>query len=192
MFRKCDENPEDHIDILALTKDKARLEVEKETLEWKLRDRDEKIAALKAQIEELRQLDATKIADENKRLSEKLKALEFSIANDTKQIETKTENCILQSEKRVLEAENAHLKTLLDTYRAMPDVENMINHLSQLAVPSIKELSEFASQLDSSSITDLTNQMSTLITVMTNVGDAIVRAGYDVSSTGLRSYRYKR
>lgn len=192
MFRKCDENPEDHIDILALTKDKARLEVEKETLEWKLRDRDEKIAALKAQIEELRQLDATKIADENKRLSEKLKALEFSIANDTKQIEAITENCILKSEKRVLEAENAHLKTLLDTYRAMPDVENMINHLSQLAVPSIKELSEFASQLDSSSITDLTNQMSTLITVMTNVGDAIVRAGYDVSSTVLRPYRHKR
>lgn len=176
MFRKRDEIPEERIDVVALAKDKAKLEVEKETLEWKLRDREEKIEALEAQIKELRRLDAAALADKNKELSKKIESLEFSIANNTEQIEIQTENSILKSEKKVMEAENAHLKALLDTYRAMPDVENMIKHLSQLAVPSIKELSAFASQLESSNIIALTEKMDTLDTVLRNVGDAVERA----------------
>lgn len=181
MFRKRDEIPEERIDVVALAKDKAKLEVEKETLEWKLRDREEKIEALEAQIKELRRLDAAALADKNKELSKKIESLEFSIANNTEQIEIQTENSILKSEKKVMEAENAHLKALLDTYRAMPDVENMIKHLSQLAVPSIKELSAFASQLESSNITALVEKMDTLNTVMCNVGDEVKRVGYHIS-----------
>ena len=176
MFKKREEISEEHIDVVALAKDKAKLEVEKETLEWKLRDRDEKIEALEAQIKELRRLDAAALAEKNKELSKKIESLEFSIANNTEQIEIQTENSILKSEKEVMKAENAHLKALLDTYRAMPDVENMIKHLSQLAVPSIKELSAFASQLESSNIIALTEKMDTLDTVLRNVGDAVERA----------------
>lgn len=177
MFRKRNEISEEHIDVVALAKDKAKLEVEKETLEWKLKDRDEKIEALEAQIKELRRLDAAALANKNKELSKKIESLEFSIANNTAQIEIQTENSILKSEKKVMEAENAHLKALLDTYRAMPDVENMVKHLSELAVPSIKELSAFASQLESSNITALVEKMDALDTVLRNVGDEVRDAG---------------
>lgn len=181
MFGKRNEIPEEHVDVIALAKDKAKLEVEKETLEWKLKDRDEKIEALEAQIKELRRLDASALADKNKELSKKIESLEFSIANNTEQIEIQTENSILKSEKEVMKAENAHLKELLDTYRAMPDVENMIKHLSQLAVPSIKELSAFASQLESSNITALVEKMDNLDTVLRNVGDEVGRVGRYIS-----------
>lgn len=176
MFKKQNDTYEE-IDVIALAKDKAKLEVEKGTLEWKLADREERIAALEAQVRELRQLDAAKLAEKNKELAKKIEELEFSITNNTEQIEIQTENSILKSEKKVMEAESAHLKALLDTYRAMPDVENMIKHLSQLAVPSIKELTAFASQLESSNITTLVEKIDTLDTVMRNVGDTVERAG---------------
>lgn len=176
MFKRQNDTYEE-IDVIALAKDKAKLEVEKGTLEWKLADREERIAALEAQVRELRQLDAAKLAEKNKELVKKIEELEFSITNNTEQIEIQTENSILKSEKKVMEAENAHLKALLDTYRAMPDVENMIKHLSQLAVPSIKELTAFASQLESSNITTLVEKIDTLDTVMRNVGDTVERAG---------------
>lgn len=172
MFKKNGtESQTDLFDSVELAKEKARLEVENETLKWKLQDSDEKIKALRGKIVDLAGADAVKISEENKKLARRVEELEFAIANNTEQIEMETENATLKSEQRVLLAENEHLKKLLDTYRAMPDVENMIKHLSQLAVPSINQLSEFASALESTDISKLLEKMDRLSTIMTNVGD---------------------
>ena len=102
MFKKKGtESQTDLFDSVELAKEKARLEVDNETLNWKLRDREEKIEALSGQVSELRQTDAAKLLEENKKLSKRLEELEFAIANNTEQIEMKTENATLKSAQKV-------------------------------------------------------------------------------------------
>ena len=99
-----------------------RLKIEAETLQFKLDQANEKYSIIEKRLKEIKGTDIERIKEENASLEEKLADLEFKMANDTKSIELETENKKLKSQIDVQRSENEHLKKLLDTYRAMPDI----------------------------------------------------------------------
>ena len=125
-----------------------KLKIQSETLQFKLDQANEKYSIVERQLKE------------NATLKKELADLKFKMANDTTSIELETENKKMKAQIEIQQAENKHLKELLDTYRAMPDVKNMIDNLSSLAVPHIDELKEFARLLSDSKITQLCDELS--------------------------------
>lgn len=134
-------------DCIKLEKENIKLQLEVERLRAKLDIKQEQIENLGAKVESLRKLDANSIRLENEKLVTQIKEMEFEKAHDLSAQKLKTENAKLKSENEVQKSENEHLKKLLETYRNMPDVEQMIKNLSNLAVPSIDELKKFGEQI---------------------------------------------
>ena len=66
----------------------------------------------------------------------------------------------------------------------MPDVKNMIDNLSSLAVPHMDELKEFARLLSDSKITQLCDELSKTNSVMRNTQEQ-----YDYMYRQIRGYR---
>lgn len=137
-----------------------RLKVKSETLQFKLDQANEKYSIIEKQLKEIKDTDIEKTKKENISLKNELADLKFKMANDTKNIELETENKKLKSQVDIQKSENEHLKELLNTYRAMPDVKNMIDSLSSLAVPHMDELKEFAKMLSDSKISQLCDELS--------------------------------
>ena len=152
--------------IHELQVENERLKIEKETNQFKLDQMKEKITLLEEQLKQTKSSDVEKLKSENESLKKKISDLEFKISNDTSQIEISTENAKLKAQIDVYLAENKHLKKLLDTYREMPDVKNMIDSLSGLAVPHIDQLKDLVKIIDESKISKICDDLNgTLVEV---------------------------
>lgn len=144
-----------------LERENARLTVEVSSLDYKLKDKEERVKMLEEKVSELKRLDAARLASENETLKKKIAELEFAKENDSEKIELQTAIGKLEAVSKIQTEENEHLKKLLDTYRAMPDVEQMVKNLSGLAVPSIEELKKFITVIkDEGQLTELTNAIN--------------------------------
>ena len=153
-----------------LERENARLTVEVSSLEYKLKDKEERVEILEKKIEELKRLDAAQLASENEFLKKKIKELEFAKENDSEKIELHTAIGKLEAVSKIQSEENEHLKKLLDTYRAMPDVEQMVKNLSGLAVPSIEELKKFISAIkDETQLTELVEVLNEMRPVLNEI-----------------------
>ena len=154
----------DGIDAYKLQVENERLKIQLETLQFKLDQSNEKYNIIEKQLRDMKSADVEKtlkkIKEENASLEKELSDLKFKMENDVKSIELETENKKLKSQVDIQKTENAHLKELLDTYRAMPDIRNMIDSLSSLAVPHMDELKEFAKMLSDSKVSQLCDELS--------------------------------
>lgn len=148
------------VSVYELQVENEKLKIKLETLQFKLDQANEKYSITERHLKEIKGTDIEKTREENVSLKKELADLKFKITNDTKSIELETENKKLKSQVDIQQSENEHLKALLNTYRAMPDVKNMIDNLSSLAVPHIDELNEFAKMLSDSKVTQLCDELS--------------------------------
>lgn len=137
-----------------------KLKIESETLQFKLQQMDEKYATIEKRLKEKSMIDIDKMSEENEELKKEIADLKFKANNDTSNIALEADNKKLNAEIDIQKAENKHLKDLLNTYRSMPDVKNMIDNLSSLAVPHIDELKEFAKILNENKISQLCDSVS--------------------------------
>lgn len=160
MFRNGNGNSKE---VQELQIENQRLKVENETLQFKLDAMNERYEITVRALKEAKSMDANTIKEENKKLRDELDKLKFQMENNTSNIEVETENKTVKAELKVLQAENAHLRKLLDTYRAMPDVRNMIENLSTLAVPQMSELKEFAKIISDSKVTEMHKELSKVV-----------------------------
>ena len=148
------------INTYELQVENEKLKIKAETLQFKLDQANEKYFIIEKQLKEIKGTDIERTKEENISLKKELTDLKFKMANDTKSIELETENKKLKSQIDVQQSENEHLTKLLDTYRAMPDVRNMIDNMSSLAVPHIDELKEFAKMISDSKVAQLCDELS--------------------------------
>ena len=114
-------------------------------------------------------------------MKKEIEDLKFKAANDTSNIEMATENLKLKAQVEVQNSENKHLKELLDAYRAMPDVKNMVDSLSSLAVPHMEELKEFSKIISDSKVVQLCEELAK---TNSNMGAVMDNLRY-----GMRGYR---
>ena len=155
--QKSNTGNSDKYDLLI---DNEKLKLEKETLEFKLEQMNEKYAILEKELREFRYSDIKKLKTENDSLKQAIEKWQFKEANGTSNIELVTENKMLKSELEVQKLENKHIKELLETYRAMPDIKNIVDSLASLAVPHIDELKEFSKIISDSKIIQLCEELS--------------------------------
>ena len=151
---------ENSINTYELQVENEKLKIKAETLQFKLDQSNEKYSIIEKQLREIKGTDVEKTKEENTSLKKEIADLKFKMTNDTKSIELETENKKLKSQIDIQKSENEYLKKLLDTYRAMPDVKNMIDNLSSLAVPHMDELKEFAKMLSDSKVVQLCDELS--------------------------------
>lgn len=154
---KIEENRKSNYE-LQLENEKLRIQTE--TLQFKLEQMNEKYSVLEQQLRDTKNISIEKIKKENDDLRNELSGLKFKVSNDTTNIELETENKKLKAEVDIQKSENKHLKDLLDAYRSMPEVKNMVDSLSSLAVPHIDELKEFSKILSDSKVAQLCDELS--------------------------------
>lgn len=154
----------DSIDAYKLQVENEKLKIQLETLQFKLDQSNEKYNIIEKQLRDMKNTNIERtlenIKKENASLEKELSDLRFKMENDVKSIELETENKKLKSQVDIQKSENAHLKELLDTYRAMPDIRNMIDGLSSLAVPHMDELKQFAKMLSDAKVSQLCDELS--------------------------------
>lgn len=154
----------DSIDAYKLQVENEKLKIQLETLQFKLDQSNEKYNIIEKQLRDMKNTNIERtlenIKKENSSLEKELSDLRFKMENDVKSIELETENKKLKSQVDIQKSENAHLKELLDTYRAMPDIRNMIDSLSSLAVPHMDELKQFAKMLSDAKVSQLCDELS--------------------------------
>lgn len=148
------------VNVYELQVENEKLKIQLETLQFRLDQANEKYSIIERHLKEIKGTDVEKNREENVSLKKELADLKFKITNDTKSIELETENKKLKSQVDIQQSENEHLKELLNAYRAMPDVKNMIDSLSSLAVPHMDELKEFAKMLSDSKVAQLCDELS--------------------------------
>lgn len=150
-----------------------KLKIESETLQFKLDQMNEKYSILEKQLREARDVNTEKIKAENESLKKEIADLKFKMSTDTTQIEVETENKKMKAQIEIQKSENEHLKELLDAYRAMPDVKNMVDSLSSLAVPHLDELKAFSKMISDSKVSQLCEELSATNKYMQNVRDEL-------------------
>ena len=153
-------NEENRKSNYELQLENEKLKIQAETLQFKLDQMNEKYSLLEKQLRDVKDVDSEKIQKENESLRKELSDLKFKMTNDTTSIELETENKKLKAEVDIQKSENKHLKDLLDAYRSMPDVKNMVDSLSSLAVPHIDELKEFSKIISDSKVSQLCDKLS--------------------------------
>lgn len=132
-----------------------KLEVESATKSFKLAQAEEKCKILEEKLSEKQYTDIDALTRKNQDLIEEVQALKFSVANDTSTITLQTENAKLASTVAVQKDEIKYLKQLLETYRSMPDVKQMIENLASLSVPNIDKLRDFAQMVSENKLSEL-------------------------------------
>lgn len=146
-----------------------KLKIESETLRFKLDQMNEKNSILEDQLREARNVNTERIKAENESLKKEIVDLKFKMSTDTTQIEVETENKKMKAQIEIQKSENEHLKELLDAYRAMPDVKNMVDSLSSLAVPHLDELKTFSKMISDAKVSQLCEELSITNKSMQNV-----------------------
>lgn len=157
MFNKKEESK---VNTYELQVENEKLKIKTETLEFKLKQMNEECSIFEEQLRKAKSTDVEKIKAENESLKKEIEDLKFKAANDTSNIEMATENLKLKAQVEVQNSENKHLKELLDAYRAMPDVKNMVDSLSSLAVPHMEELKEFSKIISDSKVVQLCEELA--------------------------------
>lgn len=165
----------DNVDVSEIIIENEKLKIENETLKYKLSDKEERLNDLLEKNRALKRADAEALRVENEKLKSQIQQSDFERENNTEHIELKTQNSKLESELEIQKSENEHLKKLLDTYRAMPDVQNMVKNLSELAVPSIDELKKFAQTLSETQVSDLCGKLAE---TNSKLSDVLSRGGF--------------
>ena len=178
MFNKKEEPK---VNTYELQVENERLRIKTETLEFKLEQMNEKYSVLEEQLRKAKSTDVEKIKAENESLKKEIEDWKFKEANDTSNIEMATENLKLKAQVEIQNSENKHLKELLDAYRAMPDVKNMVDSLSSLAVPHMEELKEFSKIISDSKVVQLCEELAK---TNSNMGAVMDNLRY-----GMRGYR---
>lgn len=167
MFRgKKEENQKSNYELQI---ENEKLNIESETLRFKLDQMNEKYSILENQLREARDINTEEIKAENESLKKEITDLKFKMSTDTTQIEVETENKKMKAQIEIQKSENEHLKELLDAYRAMPDVKNMVDSLSSLAVPHLDELKAFSKMISDSKVSQLCEELSATNKSMQNV-----------------------
>lgn len=139
----------------------GRLKIDVETLRFKLEQAEEKYSIVENKLRKMENTDIEKVKQKNISLSKELNDLKFKMQNKNDIIELETQNRKLEAEIELQKSENNYLKELLDTYRSMPDVKNMIDNLSSLAIPHIDELKNFAEIVSDSKVDKLYDELLT-------------------------------
>lgn len=139
----------------ALHIENEKLKVESETKTFKLAQSEEKLQILEKKLSERQYTDIDALAKRNQDLVDEIRTLRFDMENDTAGIALKTENAKLSSKVEAQASEIKYLKELLETYRSMPDVKQMIDNLSSLSVPNIDKFREFVNMVNESKISEL-------------------------------------
>ena len=178
MFNKKEEP---RVNTYELQVENEKLRIKAETLEFKLEQMNEKYSVLEDQLRKAKSTDIEKIKTENESLKKEIEDWKFKAANDTSNIEMATENLKLKAQVEIQNSENKHLKELLDAYRAMPDVKNMVDSLSSLAVPHMEELKEFSKIVSDSKVVQLCEELAK---TNSNMGAVIDNIRYS-----MRGYR---
>lgn len=150
-----------------------KLKIQSETLQFKLDQMNEKYSILEKQLREARDINTEKIKAENESLKKEIADLKFKMSTDTTQIEVETENKKMKAQIEIQKSENEHLKELLDAYRAMPDVKNMVDSLSSLAVPHLDELKAFSKMISDAKVSQLCDELSATNKSIQNVGNEL-------------------
>ena len=139
----------------ALRIENEKLKVETETKAFKLAQAEEKCQILEKKLSERQYTDIDALAKRNQDLVDEIRTLKFDMENDTAGIVLKTENAKLSSKVEAQASEINYLKELLEAYRSMPDVKQMIDNLSSLSVPNVDKLREFAKMVNESKLSEL-------------------------------------
>lgn len=132
-----------------------RLKIESETLTFKLTQLNEKYELIKQRLRENPYSELETALDRIKQLEAEIGKMKLLEDNDQTNMTMKAENAKLKSEVEIQKAENKHLHELLNTYRNMPDVKQIVENLSSLAVPNIEELRKFSQVVNESKINEL-------------------------------------
>lgn len=150
-----------------------KLKVESETKTFKLAQAEEKCQILEKKLSEKRYTDIDALARKNQDLIAEIQSLKFNTENDTSTIALKTENVRLGSMIEIQKDEIKYLKELLETYRSMPDVKQMIDNLSSLSIPNIDKLREFAKMVNESKLTELSEMVLKNLEATERVANAV-------------------
>ena len=143
----------------ALRIENEKLKVESETKTFKLTQAEEKCQILEKKLSERQYTDIDALAKRNQDLVDEIRTLKFDMENDTAGIALKTENAKLSSKVEAQASEIKYLKELLETYRSMPDVKQMIDNLSSLSIPNVDKLREFAKMVNESKLSELSEMV---------------------------------
>ena len=125
------------INVYELQVENEKLKIKVETLQFKLDQANEKYLIVEKQLKEIKNTDIERTKSEILSLKQENADLKFKMANDTKSIELETENKKLKSQIDIQQSENEHLNKLLNIYRAMPDVKNMIDNMFSMTCDKI-------------------------------------------------------
>lgn len=147
-----------------------RYKIQAETLQFKLNAEIEKSQILQDEIYTLKHTDYAKenirlkqnidsLKSEISSLKSEISKLKLSAQNDSEKIELETKIKIVQADNTIIKSENEHLKKLLDAYRAMPDVNNMIKNLSNLAIPELDKIKELSIAFTGEKATEISNKL---------------------------------
>lgn len=143
----------------ALQVECEKLKIQNKTLEFKLDAAQEEKRVLEARLRNSDTNTVERLQKEKKELEERVSALQYEIQNDTRTLKTETENKKVLAELEIVKAENEHLKKMLDAYRAMPDVQRLVQNLSSLAIPHIDELNAFAKMVSETKVSELCDEL---------------------------------
>lgn len=159
-----------------------RYKIEATTLNFKLESEREKVAILENEIELLKSRKDYKENLELKKnissLTAEVEQLKFAAKNNIEKIQLEADIKKVQASNDILKSENEHLKKLLDTYRAMPDVNNMITNLSQLAVPELDKIKDLASVFSGEKVTEIMKKLDRIDNNVISEIDLIDRLMY--------------
>ena len=155
-----------------------KLKLQAQTLELQLSHEKELSMTLESQIRDLKAQCDEDIKKENDRLKKeveklnfKIEEMKFGIKHDMRLVEAQRKLTEAETINNAMKKENEYLKRLLDTYREMPDIKNMIKSLSSITVPNIAELKEFAKIVSESKL----DKVCTELAKTTNAIDEMYR-----------------
>lgn len=103
------------------------------------------------------------LIEENKNLEEKIKELKISL-NDEEYKNLSSEKNIQRAinEKELLEMKYDDIQGVLEEYRQLPDLKNMIDNLSSLTAPSIDKLIDLVKNTDFKELTNFNERISSI------------------------------
>lgn len=118
----------------------------------KITNLEEEQQRLKIQNEHLKE-ENDELTDNLKKYKEKLNDEEYKNLSSTKEIQRAKDKNEL-TEMRLKDIEN-----ILEEYRKLPDLKNMIDNLSNLTTPSIDKLVELVKNTDFKELTNFNERM---------------------------------
>ncbi len=121
----------------------------------KMEEQSEYIEYLEEQTSE-QNSEIRNLKEKNNNLEEKMLSIDLELKKKDNQLKAKDE------EIRLLIERTEYLEDLVNNYRNMPDLKNMIDNLSELTSPSIEKLAEVLKNSKFDDITQLEDKINDL------------------------------